>query len=121
MKFLLDECLSARLSVLLTDAGHDAIHVRDLNLLGSTDDEVMRAALTEARVLVSADTDFGELLASGRSLGPSLILFRRSRRVAEEQIAVLLANLTDVEEDLDVGAVVVLAEDRIRVRRLPLR
>jgi len=71
--------------------------------------------------LVSADTDFGELLATGKALGPSFVLFRRSRRVAEEQIAVLLANLADVEGDLQAGAVVVLAEDRIRVRRLPLR
>lgn len=34
--------------------------------------------------------------------------------------AVLLANPHDVEDDLDAGAVVVLAEDRIGVRRLPL-
>ena len=121
MRFLLDECLSARLSVLLNDAGHDAIHVGDLGLLGATDGDVLQAALTEARVLVSADTDFGELLATGQALGPSFVLFRRSRRVAEEQIAVLLANLADVEDDLQAGAVVVLAEDRIRVRRLPLR
>ena len=49
LEFLLDECLSARLTVLLTDAGHDAIHVGDLGLLGATDDEVLQAALTESR------------------------------------------------------------------------
>lgn len=121
MRFLLDECLSARLTVLLTDAGHDAIHVGDLHLLGATDDEVLQAAFRESRVLVSADTDFGELLATARALAPSFILFRRSRRTADEQTVVLLANLPEIADDLGAGAVVVLAEDRIRIRRLPLR
>lgn len=121
MRFLLDECLSARLTVLLTDAGHDAVHIGDVGLFGAPDDEVMRAAAADSRVLVSADTDFGELLAAGRALGPSFILFRRSRRLAKDQIAVLIANLHEFETDLDAGAVVVLTDDRIRVRRLPLR
>lgn len=121
MRFLLDECLSTRLVTLLSNAGHDAVHVADLGLLGAADQDVMATAKVQSRVLVSADTDFGELLAAGRALGPSFVLFRRTRRIAEEQTAVLLANLPDVEPDLDAGAVVVLAEDRIRVRRLPLR
>lgn len=121
MRFLLDECLSTRLVALLTNAGHDAVHVAALGMLGAPDEEVMRAASGESRVLVSADTDFGELLAAGRASGPSFVLFRRTRRIAEEQITVLLANLSDVEADLAAGAIVVLAEDRIRVRRLPLR
>jgi len=33
----------------------------------------------------------------------------------------LLLNLPTVAEDLDAGAIVVLDDDRIRVRRLPLR
>ncbi len=49
------------------------------------------------------------------------MLYRRSRRVPENQIAVLFANLPAIEDDLNAGSVVVLAEDRIRVRRLPLR
>lgn len=60
MRFLIDECLSGRLAVLLVDAGHDAVHAGDLGLLGATDETVMGAAIAEERVVVSADTDFGE-------------------------------------------------------------
>lgn len=121
MRFLIDECLSARLAVLLTAAGHDAVHVGDRGLLGAADDVVLAAALAESRIVVSADTDFGELLAERRVAEPSLVLFRRPGRTAERQASILLANLDQVTSDLIAGAVVVVAEDRLRVRRLPLR
>lgn len=78
MRFLLDECLSQRLAGLLSDAGHDVVHVIDLSLAGTVDDDVLAAARTEERVLVSSDTDFGELLAKQGAALPSLILFVRA-------------------------------------------
>lgn len=80
MKFLLDECISSRLEPLLTRAGHDVIHTSDRNLQGKVDDEVLSAARDEGRVLVSADTDFGELLAKQGLTLPSLVLFRQGNR-----------------------------------------
>lgn len=65
MKFLLDECLRRLVAELLNEAGHDAVHVGDVGLLEKPDVEVMALAAVQARVVVSADTDFGELLALG--------------------------------------------------------
>ncbi|MCB0949641.1 MAG: DUF5615 family PIN-like protein, partial [Mycobacterium sp.] len=59
MKFLLDENLSPLLRDLLVESGHDVIHVRDLQMAGSTDEVVIAQAATLGRVLISADTDFG--------------------------------------------------------------
>ncbi len=73
MRFLLDECLSQRLVPLLAIAGHDVIHVVDCGLAGRVDDDVLDRARTEGRVLVSSDTDFGELLARADAALPSLI------------------------------------------------
>jgi hypothetical protein len=39
---------------------------------------------------------------------------------AEDQVAVILQYLDDLADDLDQGAVVVVSDARIRVRRLPL-
>ena len=120
MRFLLDECISTRLAPLLIDAGHDVVHVSDRDLSGHVDDEVLAAARDEERVLVSADTDFGELLVRGGMALPSLVLFRQGNRGPEHQAATLLSNLDEVVEDLEAGSIVVFTNDNIRIRRLPV-
>lgn len=63
MRFLIDNALSPMLAGELRAAGHEAIHVRDVQLRDADDESIMRLAVVEGRVLVSADTDFGTLLA----------------------------------------------------------
>lgn len=122
MRFLLDENQSPRIVALLAEAGHDAIHVRDLDLRSAPDVEVLAAARSDGRVVLSADTDFGELLAASNATAPSILLLRRQgQRRAHEIAALILANLDDVAEDIRAGAVVVFEAGRVRVRRLPFR
>jgi predicted nuclease of predicted toxin-antitoxin system len=120
MKFLVDECLSTRLVRFLAAAGHDAIHVDDHDLAGRPDEEVLAKAVSDSRVLLSADTDFGEILARSNDPTPSVILFRRSDRSANTLAEVLLANLDTIAKDLERGAFVVITEDRLRIRTLPI-
>lgn len=120
MKFLLDQNRSPRLAELLRNAGHDAVHTSELGLEQAEDDDVLDAAREQGRVVVSGDTDFGALLALSAETSPSVILFRaRNRPSAEDQVAVIIGYLADLADDLDAGAVVV-TDDRMRVRRLPL-
>jgi len=105
----------------LNKAGWDAVHVAVLGLRAEPDTVAMQTALDDDRVLVSADTDFGALLAASRASRPSVVLVRRvvGRRV-EALAALLLANLPEVKEDLRAGSVVVIGDDSLRVRRLPI-
>jgi predicted nuclease of predicted toxin-antitoxin system len=121
MRLLLDNNLSQRLPEILARAGWDAVHIRTLGLRAAPDETVLRVALEDDRILVSADTDFGALLAASRAVGPSVVLVRRvvGRRV-DVLAALLVANLPQVEEDLRLGSIVVLGDDRLRVRRLPI-
>lgn len=122
MRFLLDQNLPPRLAELLTAAGHDSTHVRTLDMSRSPDHEVLALASEQGRVLVSSDTDFGELLAASNAPQPSVLLLRRQQgRRAAELARLLLANVDVIADDLGAGAIVVLDESRIRVRRLPLR
>jgi predicted nuclease of predicted toxin-antitoxin system len=121
VRFLVDENLSLRLASALGVAGHDAVHVAELGMSAASDLAILEAARTQNRIILSSDTDFGTLLAGMRASAPSTILVRRvSNRRVEELAALILANLDDLTEPLENGAVVVIEESRIRVRPLPL-
>jgi predicted nuclease of predicted toxin-antitoxin system len=106
---------------LLRAAGHDCTHVNELGLGGQPDEQIMATADRENRILVSADTDFGELLANAPVLAPSVILLRRTDKQARSLAAVILANLEQITGDLAAGALIVISDTRIRARRLPMK
>jgi predicted nuclease of predicted toxin-antitoxin system len=76
VRLLLDANLSPEVARRLKGAEHDAIHVSEIGLLSAPDPEIMEAAARERRVLLTADADFGALLALGSRATPSVVLLR---------------------------------------------
>ncbi len=121
MKLLLDANLSPEIARLLKEVEHDAIHVADIELLTATDPEILQAAAKEGRILLTADSDFGALLALGSLASPSVLLLRSADHLRpNEQGELIAANLPQIAEDLEKGAIVSLTRDRLRVRELPI-
>lgn len=120
MKFLVDNSIFPSVSYGLKNAGFDSIHVRDYNLQDADDETIFKRALSEDRILISADTDFGMILSTWDKNKPSIIIFRRSTgRQPQKQIALLLVNLPEIENHLEKGSLVIIEETRIRIRTLP--
>lgn len=121
MKFLVDNALSPELARLLREAGHDAVHVRDYGLHAAEDPVILERAESEDRVLISADSDFGTLLATSGKMKPSFVLFREPEVIrARDYATAILLNLPAIEDELLAGCVATFRHGRLRVRSLPL-
>lgn len=120
MKFLIDNALSHLLAFHLRNSGHDAVHVRDYRLHAAEDEVVLARADAEGRILVTTDTDFGDLLAESGSNGPSMILFRRTSGEPDMQFELLRRILEGVADSLNDGCIVVVEPGKVRIRTLPI-
>ena len=72
-------------------------------------------------VLLTADADFGALLALGSLASPSVLLLRSADHLRPaDQAELIAANLPSITDDLEKGAIASLTRDRMRVRPLPI-
>jgi predicted nuclease of predicted toxin-antitoxin system len=116
LRLKLDENLPRRLKRLLSNLEHDVTTVADEQLLSQPDAVVARAAMSEHRLLMTLDLQFGDLRRYPPGSHPGIILFRPRRfgllntaRFVEEFVrASDLASLA--------GCVVVVEPSRVRVR-----
>jgi predicted nuclease of predicted toxin-antitoxin system len=121
MRLLVDNALSPVLAEHLRNAGHDAVHVRDIGLHRAPDEDIFDWAAAEDFMLVTADTDFGTLLASRSTSKPSLILFRgEGSRRPDVLAALMLSNLAQLTDALSAGCIVTIEPARLRIRQLPI-
>jgi len=101
MRFLVDNSLWPEVARGLSDAGHDAIHVWDIGLGAAADPVILDRATVDDRIVISADTDFGMLLALRGERKPSVVLFRGATpRRPTDQVILLSANLAQTETDV---------------------
>ncbi len=75
MRFLVDTQLPRALAAWLTERGHAAEHVLDVELAQGKDTAVWRHAERMSAVVVTKDEDFAEWVRRGRP-GPSVVWLR---------------------------------------------
>jgi predicted nuclease of predicted toxin-antitoxin system len=120
MRFLADMGISPLTVLSLRAEGHDAIRLREEGLERLPDHLVLEKAQQERRILLTADLDFGYLMASGGHFLPSVVLFRLFDMAPASVTRRLEALLRAHSEDLERGAFAVITELATRVRHLPI-
>jgi predicted nuclease of predicted toxin-antitoxin system len=105
----------------LREGGYDALHLRELGLQKLPNDQILRKARDENRIVLTFDLDFGDLLAASDGDTPSVVLFRMRNQTPGAVTPRLLEILEACTDTLGAGALIVVEDHRYRVRRLPIQ
>lgn len=117
MKVKLDENLPIGLAAALRSFHHDVHSVRDERMVGCSDEELWKAAQSEARFLITQDLDFSDarFFRPGTHHG---ILLVRSTAPSQSHLIAQIAEIFEREPVESWSRCFVVATDRkIRVRR----
>ncbi len=109
--------LDVRVVSWLREQGHEAVHLREEGLHRLPNGEIFKKAISERRVILTCDLDFGEIAALARGRKASVVVFRLRNTRAAHVIQRLSTVLADCSNVLEKGAVVAVEE---HLRLLPV-
>ena len=116
MKFLVDRCAGRRLAEWLRGDGHDVLEARTLGP-DPGDRALLELAESAGRVLITIDTDFGELIHLHDVLHAGLV--RLPDVPAEQRIALMVEVMDRHRQALETRAIITVRGGRIRISRHP--
>ncbi|HEY6350037.1 MAG TPA: DUF5615 family PIN-like protein [Candidatus Angelobacter sp.] len=117
MNFVADESCAGPVIRALREAGHDVVAITEVTP-GASDDQVLKRALNEKRVLITEDRDFGELIyARGRS-SAGVILLRFHNRARHVKAATVVDAVAKLDSRLQ-DAFAVVEPGRVRISSRP--
>lgn len=121
MQFLADMGISQSVVAWLRVRDHDVAHLRDRGLQRLPNGQIYQIAAAERRIILTFDVDFGEILAHTSDAQVSVILFRLNNTTSPVVIKRLKIALSNASDALSEGAIVLVEDARLRIRRLPLK
>jgi predicted nuclease of predicted toxin-antitoxin system len=117
LRFLADVNLGRGAVLWLRASGYDTVFVRDIDPRMS-DTAILDLAVAEGRIVITMDTDFGELIYRSGKPYAGIVLLRMPDAGREEKIAILHRILSNHADELS-GHFVVYKAGRLRIRRRP--
>jgi predicted nuclease of predicted toxin-antitoxin system len=121
MKILVDMNLSPDWVNFLGVAGHEAIHWSKIGSRSATDTELMAWAAENGYVVLTADLDFGAILAATKGTGPSVVQVRNDILTPGAIGGIVISALRQARQELIEGALISIDASRARLRVLPLK
>jgi predicted nuclease of predicted toxin-antitoxin system len=116
MRLLLDQDVYAVTAKFLLDAGHDVILVAQIGLSQASDEEILKTAQEQNRILITRDRDYGNLVFV-RAIGSGVIYLRALPNTVNKIHNELVRVLETYPEVELVGAFVVVEPDGHRFRK----
>lgn len=121
MKYLVDKALSPKTVKFLVDNEFDAQRVDEVISGTKVEDiRIFKYAINNNMVIITADLDFGKILAFTRLNKPSTIILRLNDPRISNVNQKLIKNLPNIQNELQNGSLIIIEEYRIRVKSLPI-
>lgn len=117
MRLLLDQNLRVQTKEFLRQLGYDVVDTRDLGLSRATDREIAEVAVREDRIIVTYNSDFGDIRDSPPGSYPGVIRLRVHPQTDDVLHPRLAEFLSSVEPEQLRGALVVLDNVKARIRK----
>lgn len=105
----------------LRAAGWEVAHWSSIGDIRAKDAHILSWARLNGWTVMTHDLDFGAILANTKMDSPSVVQFRTRGMLPGETRNQVIQALTDYDEQLAQGALIVFDARRTRVRLLPLR
>jgi len=115
VKILADENIEWQIIERLRNAGHEVISISETGA-GISDPAVLKIANDEKAILLTADTDFGELVYRQRQITTGVFLVRLAGLPNTEKAEIILSAITTHAKELPHGFTVATPK-MIRVRQ----
>jgi predicted nuclease of predicted toxin-antitoxin system len=115
MKFVVDESTGDSVAAELRRLGHDVLSIQEA-FSGLDDPPILNIAVTEDRIVVTNDKDFGELVYRSGLPHAGVILFRLDDESAGNRVRMMREVLQRCGNQLK-DNFVVATERKIRIRR----
>lgn len=117
LEFLLDADMPRSSVEIIRSLGFNAEDVRDIGMRPARDKEIIEYALNNNCIIVTRDTDFGEVLRYPKH--PGAIIFRLPYTFTVKEINKRLKEfLTSVSEDKIRNAIIIVELSRYRRREI---
>lgn len=118
MKFLLDQDVYAATARFLSGLGHEVVPVAQIGLAQADDEQLLKAAQDQGRILVTRDRDYGSLVFI-KTQGAGVLYLRLLPSTQNSVHNELERVLKTYSEEELMKAFVVIESDGHRFRRLP--
>lgn len=116
LKFLVDVGVGKKIEEYLKQQGYDTKIVRDIDIR-MADEDIVRLAALEYRMVMTMDKDFGELVYHSNMKHCGVLLLRMENATVSEKLEVITYILSNYSDRLK-DSFCVYQKNRFRIRKI---
>jgi predicted nuclease of predicted toxin-antitoxin system len=118
MKFLIDENLPISLKNKLSEKGYDVFDIRETGKFGMTDEEIIKIASNQNRILISANyKHFGNIIMFPPSKYNGIIIVKMPKSSIQEVITRIVNVIDSLSEEDIKNSTIIIEPSKIRKRK----